>query len=152
MCVVNKWERKIGSIEEPRKQAQDRQAHDKYWTEQFKRCGERLNWRHSEMLFIFFNLIFKFSFEGVLARMEVHMDTWNMSGIGVHEIPKESIIFFKAKSVKKQCGQWRPDLGRCRGKQRLPGHCVKNLCGVWSTGADELVKSNLCFVGLMDVG
>ena len=95
-CVVKKWERKIGSIVEPRKQAQDRQAHDKYWAEQFKRCGERLNWRHSEMLFIFFffNLIFKFSFEEVVARMEVHMDTWNMSGIGVHEIPKESINFF----------------------------------------------------------
>ena len=39
-----------------------------------------------------------------------------------------------------------------REAKTLPGHCVKNLCGVWSTGAEELVKSNLHFVGLMDVG
>lgn len=51
--VVKKWERKVGSIDELRKQAQDKQAHDKYCAEQFKCCGQRLNWRHSEMLFIF---------------------------------------------------------------------------------------------------
>lgn len=67
--------------------------------------------------------------------------------------PKKSIFFFFKIRVLKAMRTMEAWLGKVqREAKTLLGHYVKNLCGVWSTGAEELVKSNLCFVGLMDAG